>query len=55
MPCGGVRFLRRVPLLVHDNLKTGTGKPGNLYDPKIGRSHAELAARYGFLTYRRGC
>jgi hypothetical protein len=37
--------------LVHDDLKTGADKPGNLYDPKIDRSHAELAAHYGCLIY----
>ena len=31
-----------------DNLKTGVDKP-DLYDPKINRSYAELAAHYGCL------
>ena len=48
-PCGGVRVLRWVPArLVPDNLKTGVDKP-DLYDPKINRSYAELAAHYGVL------
>ena len=34
--------------LVPDNLKTGVERP-DLYDPKINRSYAELAAHYGFL------
>jgi transposase len=34
--------------LVPDNLKTGVDKP-DLYDPKINRSYAELAAHYGTL------
>lgn len=34
--------------LVPDNLKTGVDKPG-LYDPKLNRSYAELAAHYGCL------
>jgi transposase len=34
--------------LVPDNLKTGVDKP-DLYDPKINRSYAELAAHYGVL------
>jgi transposase len=40
---GGVP--RRV---VPDNLKTGVIKP-DLYDPKLNRAYAELAAYYGFL------
>ena len=32
-----------------DNLKTGVDKP-DLYDPKINRSYAELAAHYGVLV-----
>jgi transposase len=35
--------------LVPDNLKTGVDKP-DLYDPKINRSYAELAAHYGLLV-----
>jgi hypothetical protein len=35
--------------LVVDNLKTGVDKP-DLYDPKINRSYAELAAHYGTLV-----
>ena len=34
--------------LVPDNLRTGVDKP-DLYDPKINRSYAELAAHYGCL------
>jgi transposase len=34
--------------LVPDNLKTGVDRP-DLYDPKINRSYAELAAHYGVL------
>lgn len=34
--------------LVPDNLKTGVDKP-DLYDPKLNRSYAELAAHYGVL------
>ena len=34
--------------LVPDNLKTGVDKP-DLYDPKLNRSYAELAAHYGCL------
>ena len=42
-------FFGGVPArLVPDNLKTGVDKPG-LYDPKINRSYAELAAHYGCL------
>jgi Integrase core domain len=42
-------FLGGVPArLVPDNLKTGVDKP-DLYDPKINRSYAELAAHYGCL------
>jgi len=35
--------------LVPDNLRTGVDKP-DLYDPKINRSYAELAAHYGTLV-----
>jgi transposase len=35
--------------LVPDNLRTGVAKP-DLYDPKINRSYAELAAHYGVLV-----
>jgi transposase len=35
--------------LVPDNLKTGVDRP-DLYDPKINRSYAELAAHYGTLV-----
>jgi hypothetical protein len=42
-------FFGGVPArLVPDNLKTGVDKPG-LYDPKLNRSYAELAAHYGCL------
>jgi hypothetical protein len=42
-------FFGGVPArLVPDNLKTGIDKP-DLYDPKINRSYAELAAHYGTL------
>ncbi len=34
--------------LVPDNLKTGVDRP-DLYDPRINRSYAELAAHYGVL------
>jgi hypothetical protein len=34
---------------VPDNLKTGVERP-DLYDPKINRSYAELAAHYGVLV-----
>ncbi|MCC5582152.1 IS21 family transposase [Microtetraspora sp. AC03309] len=34
--------------LVPDNLKTGVDRP-DLYDPKINRAYAELAAHYGVL------
>jgi len=44
------RFFGGVPArLVPDNLKTGVDKP-DLYDPKINRSYAELAAHYGCLV-----
>jgi len=41
--------------LIPDNLKTGVDKP-DLYDPKLNRSYAELAAHYGVLVdpARRG-
>ncbi|ACU72764.1 Integrase catalytic region [Catenulispora acidiphila DSM 44928] len=35
--------------LIPDNLKTGVDKP-DLYDPKINRAYAELAAHYGALV-----
>jgi transposase len=42
-------FFGGVPArLVPDNLKTGVDKP-DLYDPKLNRSYAELAAFYGTL------
>jgi transposase len=42
-------FFGGVPArLVPDNLKTGVDKP-DLYDPKLNRSYAELAAHYGCL------
>jgi hypothetical protein len=42
-------FFAGVPArLVPDNLKTGVIKP-DLYDPKINRAYAELAAHYGCL------
>jgi len=34
---------------VPDNLRTGVDKP-DLYDPRINRSYAELAAHYGTLV-----
>jgi Integrase core domain len=44
------RFFGGTPRrLVPDNLKTGVDKP-DLYDPKINRSYAELAAHYGTLV-----
>lgn len=41
--------------LVPDNLRTGVDRP-DLYDPKVNRSYAELAAHYGCLVdpARRG-
>lgn len=43
-------FFGGVPArLVPDNLKTGVQRP-DLYDPKINRSYAELAAHYGTLV-----
>jgi transposase len=43
-------FLGGVPArLVPDNLRTGVDHP-DLYDPKINRSYAELAAHYGCLV-----
>ena len=43
-------FFGGVPArLVPDNLKTGVDRP-DLYDPKINRSYAELAAHYGGLV-----
>jgi len=42
-------FFGGVPArLVIDNLKTGVDKP-DLYDPKLNRTYAELAAHYGTL------
>lgn len=42
-------FFAGVPArLVPDNLKTGVTKP-DLYDPKINRAYAEMAAHYGCL------
>ena len=32
-----------------DNLKTGVDKP-DLYDPRLNRCYAELAAHYGVLV-----
>lgn len=43
-------FFGGVPArLVPDNLKTGVERP-DLYDPKVNRSYAELAAHYGTLV-----
>jgi transposase len=43
-------FFAGVPArLVPDNLKTGVDRP-DLYDPKINRAYAELAAHYGTLV-----
>ena len=43
-------FFGGVPArLVPDNLKTGVDRP-DLYDPKVNRSYAELAAHYGCLV-----
>src|SRR3989440_9168772 len=43
-------FFGGVPArVVPDNLRTGVSKP-DLYDPKINRSYAELAAHYGTLV-----
>jgi transposase len=43
-------FFGGVPArLVPDNLRTGVERP-DLYDPKINRSYAELAAHYGALA-----
>jgi transposase len=43
-------FFGGVPArLLPDNLKTGVDRP-DLYDPKINRSYAELAAHYGCLV-----
>ena len=45
-----MEFFGGVPArLVPDNLKTGVDRP-DLYDPKINRSYAELAAHYGCLV-----
>ena len=44
------QFFGGVPArLVPDNLRTGVDRP-DLYDPKINRSYAELAAHYGCLV-----
>jgi transposase len=46
----GFAFFAGVPArIVPDNLRTGVSKP-DLYDPKINRSYAELAAHYGTLV-----
>ena len=46
--------LRRRPArLAPDNLRTGVDKP-DLYDPKLNRSYAELAAHYGCLIDPHG-
>ena len=46
----GFAFFGGVPRrLVPDNLKTGVDRP-DLYDPKINRAYAELAAHYGCLV-----
>ncbi len=43
-------FFQGVPArLTPDNLRTGVDRP-DLYDPKINRSYAELAAHYGCLV-----
>ena len=43
-------FFGGVPArIVPDNLRTGVDKP-DLYDPKLNRSYAELAAHYGVLV-----
>ena len=43
-------FFGAVPRrIILDNLKDGVVKP-DLYDPKLNRSYAELAAHYGFLV-----
>src|SRR6266699_4210251 len=48
--CSSDLFFGGVPArLVPDNLKTGVDRP-DLYDPKINRSYAELAAHYGCLV-----
>lgn len=52
----GLTFFGGVPRrLVIDNLRTGVDRP-DLYDPKVNRSYAELAAHYGCLVdpARRG-
>ena len=52
----GLTFLGGVPRrLVIDNLRTGVDRP-DLYDPKINRAYAEMAAHYGCLVdpARRG-
>ncbi|MFF7988039.1 IS21 family transposase, partial [Streptomyces sp. NPDC007901] len=44
------RYFDGIPRrLVPDNLKTGVDKP-DLYDPKINKAYAELAAHYGALV-----
>jgi transposase len=52
----GLTFFGGVPRrLVIDNLRAGVDRP-DLYDPKVNRSYAELAAHYGCLVdpARRG-
>ncbi|HYN18815.1 MAG TPA: IS21 family transposase [Actinomycetes bacterium] len=52
----GLTFFGGVPRrLVIDNLRTGVDRP-DLYDPKINRAYAEMAAHYGCLVdpARRG-
>lgn len=46
----GLSFFGGVPRrLVIDNLRTGVDRP-DLYDPKLNRAYAELAAHYGTLV-----
>jgi len=52
----GLAFFGGVPRrLVIDNLRTGVDRP-DLYDPKVNRAYAEMAAHYGCLVdpARRG-
>jgi transposase len=52
----GLSFFGGVPRrLVIDNLRTGVDRP-DLYDPKVNRAYAEMAAHYGCLVdpARRG-
>ncbi|MFD0575135.1 hypothetical protein [Dactylosporangium darangshiense] len=45
-----LRFLGGVPArIVPDNLATGV-EHADLYDPKLNRTHAELAEHYGLLV-----